>query len=129
MAEPQSVVALFIRHDGYVCAVTRRHKPEDLSLPGGSINPGEDPIMACLREIREELSADVRVLAIQFTYERVDEVDGNVAWVFEVLDWTGEPRQNEDGILVSWEKPRRLLEPNCTFREYNRKLFKHVGLI
>ena len=55
-AAPSSVVALFVKEGVFgtklVCATTRRNKPEDLSLPGGKVEPGEDPVAALLREIR-----------------------------------------------------------------------------
>ena len=130
-ATPKSVCALFIRpEDQRVCAVTRRHRYDDLALPGGKIFPGETPIVARIREVGEELGPEVQVLGLHLYFERKDEADDdNIAWCFHITRWIGEPKQNEDGILVSWEKPARLLEPNCTFREYNRKLFEAACLL
>jgi 8-oxo-dGTP pyrophosphatase MutT (NUDIX family) len=131
--EPSSVVALLSRVNQFgtreVCCTTRRNEPENLSLPGGGIKPGEDPVIALVRECGEELGRGLRILALRFVYERVDPVDQKVAWVFEITQWEGEPQQNEEGIGVSWQKPERLLWEGCTFREYNRGLFKAVGLI
>jgi mutator protein MutT len=124
-ANPGSVCALLIR-DGLVCAVSRRNKPDDRGLPGGKIEPGELASEAMVREVQEEVG--VRPLAYQYVFERVDETDGNVAWCYLVRRWEGEPRQCEAGITVSWVEPARLLDPGCTFREYNRKLFEALGL-
>jgi len=125
MGTPGSVVALIIRN-GEVCRVTRRWKPGNYSLVGGSINPGEDPYDAIVRETMEEVG--VKILEAHYVFERVDETDGKIAWCYHVTKWEGEPHQCEDGIQVSWGKPETLLTEDCTFREYNRRLFKVMGL-
>ncbi len=125
MSTPRSVVGLLFR-DGKICAVSRRNQPEDLGLPGGKIESGETPEDAIDREIREEVH--VRVLKKHFVYERVDRTDGKIAWCYIIDEWEGDPCQSEDGIYVSWVTPQRLLEPSCTFREYNAGLFAHLGL-
>jgi mutator protein MutT len=126
MAEPFSVTGLLIR-DGEVCAVSRLNRPEDLGLPGGKIEPGETPDEAVAREVFEEIG--VKVIRMEFCFERVDKVPGRVCWCYRIEEWEGEPRQMEPGHFVSWEKPIRLLDPSCTFCEYNDRLFASLGLI
>lgn len=126
MTAPGSVVAL-VERDGLVLSVTRRNKPGNLSLVGGSIEPTDaSPFAALKREAAEE--AGINVLEAEKVFERVDETDGKVAWCYRVKFFTGEPRTREPGIEVSWRKPSELLSSKCTFREYNRLLFAHLGL-
>ncbi len=134
-ASPGSVVALFVK-DGMVLSVTRRNKPEDLSLVGGSIEPKDwrdgdldyqAAYRALVREVREEVGVEVK--KAQWIFERVDETDGKTAWCYQIFEWDGEPRTCEPGIAVSWRRPHELLSEKCTFREYNQRLFRHMGII
>ena len=124
MNTPSFVVAL-IEKDGLILAVSRRNKPDDLGLPGDSIEPGETAYNALVREVKEETGVEVR--AAHHFFSRIDETtDGKVAWTYTVVDWVGQPRQREEGITVQWVKPERLLEDACTFREYNRHMLQKL---
>jgi len=127
MKQPRSVVALVIKPDGQVLAVSRRDHPDDLGLPGGKIDPGETPEQALVRELREE--TDLEAKDFTFCYERVDRSDGRVAWCYQVTVWDGLAVQREAGIRVAWVDPKRLLEERCTFREYNRGLLESLRLL
>ncbi len=126
---PSFVVGLLKRKDGCVLAVSRRNRPHDLGLPGGTIEARDfNPFVALIREVKEE--TDVDVTSACYAFSRVDETtDGKVAWTFLVEGWSGEPKQVEDGVTVQWVRPGRLLEEGCTFREYNRALFEHLGIL
>jgi 8-oxo-dGTP pyrophosphatase MutT (NUDIX family) len=105
--------------------VTRRNKPRDYSLVGGSIDLKDASAWdAMTRETWEEIG--VTVLRAHMVFERVDPTDGGLAWCYLVEKWEGEPHQREPGIEVSWGEPETLLAETCTFREYNRMLFKHL---
>jgi 8-oxo-dGTP pyrophosphatase MutT (NUDIX family) len=126
MTTPGSVVAL-IEKDGLVLSVTRRNKPGNLSLVGGSIEPTDkNPYEALAREVREE--AGINILEAEKVFERVDETDGKVAWCYRVKFFTGEPKTVEPGVEVAWVRPSDLLTKACTFAEYNRRLFHQLGL-
>lgn len=59
-----TVVGAVIVADGRVLAA-RRRRPIELAglweFPGGKVEPGEDPRVALVREIREELAATIAV--------------------------------------------------------------------
>ena len=127
MNQPESVVALLIK-DNLICRVTRRHKPGDFSLVGGSIDSTDlNPWNAMAREVWEEVG--VTVLEAHKIFERVDSTSGQIAWCYHVTQWEGNPHQCEDGIEVSWGDPQSLLTEICTFREYNRQLFEQLKLL
>ena len=67
-------VSAIVLHDDRVLLIEHR-KSGTVLPPGGHINPGEDPVQALLREVREEVGIDVEVLAEQrFRHPRVDVV-------------------------------------------------------
>ncbi len=123
--KPRSVCAILLRGK-QVCRVTRRNKPWDYALVGGSIDSKDASAWeAMTREVFEEIGVDV--VRAHMVFERVDPTDGGLAWCYIVDEWVGEPHQCEPGIGVSWGEPETLLAENCTFREYNRMLFTHLG--
>ena len=64
LAPPVVVVGAAVLQHGRVLAA-RRTRPAELrglwELPGGKVEPGEDPDAAVVREVREELGCEVRV--------------------------------------------------------------------
>lgn len=117
MSKLLSVVGLMER-DGLVLAVSRKGNREDLGLPGGKIEPGESPEEALAREVMEETG--VRVVLARGVFEVPH------ARVYEILAWEGEP-SSQEGTAVLWVRPERLLEPQCSFRDFNRALFQSLG--
>jgi len=123
-----SVAALLIHPDGDVLSISRRDDFENIGLVGGKVDPGEMPVIALIREVREEIGVDVLEKDVEAIYDRPD-VPGKVCRCFRVHAWIGRPRAMERGFKVRWVSLARMLEPGGTFTEYNRALFKHLGLI
>ncbi len=63
MKKTVSVVAAVIESEGRFFATQRGYGPQKdgWEFPGGKIEPGETPEAALMREIREELDADITV--------------------------------------------------------------------
>lgn len=120
-----SVCALVINNRGEILCCSRRNKPDDLGLPGGKIDPGETPDQAMLRELKEETG--ITAIVFHNIFERGEETaDGRMSRTYYVSKYEGEPASQEEGITVSWQKPSRLLEENCSFREFNRQLLHTI---
>ena len=66
-----NVVAVLIEQDGKVFAAQRAYGElkGKWEFPGGKIEPGETPEEALVREIKEELSADIHVGKLLHTVE------------------------------------------------------------
>jgi 8-oxo-dGTP pyrophosphatase MutT (NUDIX family) len=128
------VGALILRADGRMLAASRKNDHTDLGLPGGKVDPGETEAEALVRELQEETSL------IAKGYQRVfASPDGAGYWfvTFLVFDlggpieetWGLDSFVNREGALVRWVEPSHLLQTFCSFREYNRDLFAHLGLL
>jgi 8-oxo-dGTP diphosphatase len=93
--------------DGGRLLAARRLEPPALAggweLPGGKVEPGEEEAAALVRECREELGVEIRLL------ERVGgdwPMTGDAvlrAWTAEIVD--GVPRPLEDHSEVRWLDP------------------------
>jgi len=71
----------------------RRDFPGRWSLPGGHVEPGERPVDALVRELREELGVEATVSgAPSLRLERrPDTDDGMIQDVWVVTAWAGSP--------------------------------------
>ena len=69
--ETKEVVAAIIVKDGRVFATQRGYGDfkDWWEFPGGKIEPGESPEQALVREIREELDAEIRIQSLLRTVE------------------------------------------------------------
>jgi len=130
MAQPSAVVIFCQDQDGNVLAVSRKGNLEDLGLPGGKIDPSDPtPADAICREFYEEVGVPITPVDVKFVWERLDPASGNIAWCYRLLrNLPGLPQAVEPYTWVGWVRPERLLLQSCVFREYNRGLFKHLGI-
>ncbi|WP_405478736.1 (deoxy)nucleoside triphosphate pyrophosphohydrolase [Streptomyces sp. NBC_00009] len=106
MTEPTVVVAAAIHESGRLLAA-RRSAPPELAgrweLPGGKVEPGEDPTRALVRELREELGIGAELVA------RVPGEwplkPGYVLRVWTARLLSGSPRPLEDHDELRWLGP------------------------
>lgn len=72
-------------------------------VPGGFLEPGEDPEQAARREIREELGIEVGALRLLLA-DINPLADGSTVLdlIFEASHFTGEPRASDDAAEVGW---------------------------
>ena len=104
------VVAALVR-DGARVLVSRRRADQPMPLlwefPGGKVEPGEDPVAALAREVREELGCGVRVGRIHevvfHAYEAFDLV--MLVYACEITD--GAPSA-VDVAEIAWVEAERL---------------------
>ncbi|MGW6360225.1 (deoxy)nucleoside triphosphate pyrophosphohydrolase [Streptomyces sp. NPDC055092] len=106
MTEPTVVVAAALQENGRLLAA-RRSAPPELAgrweLPGGKVEPGEDPKRALVRELREELGIGAELVA------RVPGEwplkPGYVLRVWTARLLSGSPRPLEDHDELRWLGP------------------------
>jgi ADP-ribose pyrophosphatase YjhB (NUDIX family) len=61
-------------------------------LPGGTLNPGESPSQAALREAKEETDLDVALGRQLGTTTDIWEGQKKVTYFFDTMSWSGTPK-------------------------------------
>lgn len=81
------------------------HGAGKISVPGGWVDPGEDPAEAIIRETWEEVGLTVTDLKFRgYTYDLHPEGVEDVCLWFEATDWLGHARSTDPDRIsrVSW---------------------------
>jgi 8-oxo-dGTP diphosphatase len=129
---PKLVVGAAILRDRRVLATRRTRPPEARGLwelPGGKVEPGEEPGEGLVREIREELGCVVRVTGTLDGQQRIG--DDYLLQVLAAELVAGEPVPHEHDAL-RWLGPDELdavtwLAPDVPFLAQVRELLRQVG--
>jgi 8-oxo-dGTP diphosphatase len=104
------VVAALVRREGRIL-VSRRRADQPMPLlwefPGGKVEPGEDPVVALAREVKEELDCEIRVGRIHevvfHAYEAFDLV--MLVYACDLVSGTPRPAQVAE---IAWVEPAHL---------------------
>lgn len=101
-------VGCVIVRDGKALITKRARPPEKgrFDIPGGFLEPDEDPITGLIREVREELSMKVTVgmtdLVQAVPHRYGDDGDWTLALGFIARDPAGDPQPADDVEEVRW---------------------------
>lgn len=115
-------VSLAVFRAGLVLLAKRARPPfaGAFSLPGGLVEAGETLEGAALRELREEVQVDARIVAFNQHVESIDRDGGdNILHHFVIAsfagEWiAGEAKPGPEAIETIWAEPSRLASLDCT---------------
>lgn len=118
---------LMMHPDGRLLTASRRGKPHDIGIPGGKLDPGEEPHETALREVFEETGIKVEGHELDFLYRRpcAGEVDYDMTtYLCFAENLTSqplfeEPYEHEEGIQIRWATWDELTAPHNAFAKYN----------
>ncbi len=121
-AAPILAVSLAVFRAGKVLLATRTRAPfaGAFSLPGGSVEAGETLIEAALRELREEVAVEARVIAFNRHVESIERDEaGAIRRHFVIAsfvgDWiAGEGTAGPEAGEIIWAEPSELRLLHCT---------------
>lgn len=116
----EAAVMLIIK-DGLILGISRRHDPSKFGLPGGKVEPYEQPHQAAIRETQEECGIKVSDCVLIFRRDELrDTPEGEDfhAYCYYALQWEGEPISSEEGV-VKWLTAAELTGENGAFSDYN----------
>lgn len=129
---PYAASALIFSADGsHILSVSRKHDFEDLGLPGGKVDPGENFQDAVIREVAEETGVQVNKLVPFFGDYCGTPGIHHVHWCLTfICQATGEIHTTEKGRVV-WVPPARIVRDDNgklnSFSNYNYDMFEALN--
>lgn len=123
-AWPTAVCAL-VRYDGKWLAVSRKGDPGDMGLPGGKVEPGEQPWAACVRELKEETGLTFGRGPHEVFRAACGDFDVATYYMgIYVPEFDAGKLLPESGTSVQWLTELELTHPRNSFANYNWRLFE-----
>ncbi len=119
---PLLAVSIAVFRGGKVLLATRTRPPfaGAFSLPGGLVETGETLEEAALRELREEVQVEARIILFNRHVESIERDEaGKVRRHYVIAsfvgDWiTGEGAMGPEAGAIAWVEPSRLTQLHCT---------------
>jgi len=106
-ADPKVAATVLVEREGAILLVRRSIEPArgKWCFPGGYVDFGEDPVVAAIRECREEVGLDIaelRLLDVSFNGRVI------VITYGASVDGTSEPAPADDADMAAWFVPPSL---------------------
>lgn len=134
---------LLVKHDAdgspLVLTVSRKTNAADIGIPGGKMDDADSSLAhAAVRELLEETGYTVdptKLLQVLVADgdTGLDTITSCACTTFIVIDnmlnlVTSTVDATEKGV-IAWLPPSSLVQPNCSFAAYNRRLLAAVNLL
>lgn len=122
----KSATVLLPDAQGRILAVSRGDTLQDWGMPGGFIEPGEGPVEAAARELREETNIAVAPEDLVEVYRQSGCITYTPTVRVPIPDLLySDPFEG----YVAWVDPEQIACASCTFRRENGRMLRALGLI
>lgn len=111
---------------GYrILSISRGDDLKDWGLVGGKVEPGESMEKCLMREVQEEAGVIVSLMVPVYT----GMARTRITTTFLALEATLPEKMyvTREGT-VAWKQLLEVMADDCTYRDYNLRMFKHMGL-
>jgi ADP-ribose pyrophosphatase YjhB (NUDIX family) len=113
-----------VQKDSLLLSISRENDPDDWTLPGGKLEPGESWLTGLVREVREETG--VEVISANLVHEGESDDDHYVrVYSCRLAEYPETFPDNPEGV-VKWVKPHELVK-GC-FRKFNMLALSAAGV-
>jgi len=122
-------VCVLVERKGQLLSVQRRRRLEFIGLPGGKVDPGEEPIMAALREFEEETGYVLSLEQLRLVYCAPDETNVMTATFVAHAgnDWP-DHAIGPEGTDVAFVPAEQLTDPaKSEFSLYNKAMLEALA--
>jgi 8-oxo-dGTP diphosphatase len=121
---PRIAIGAVVFKEGRVLLVRRNQAPAYglWSIPGGSVELGEDLHAATEREIREETGVAIRAQEPVYVFDFIDRDErGGVRYHYVIIDYLadfieGKPQAGDDVSAAEWVHPDQLASMDVSAR-------------
>lgn len=96
------------RPDGSVLLAKRTKPPYRWSFPGGAVEPGESAEDAAIREAREEVAIEIKIIAKVGEHEAALPDRRYIITVFAASLLRGEPTPGPEASRIGWFTPAEI---------------------
>jgi mutator protein MutT len=119
-----AVCLVTFNQSNQILAVSRKTDHSDFGLPGGKIDPGETPLEALIREIKEETGLDLKNIQFQFIRDCNHQLDMKPCAVY-TAEVVGDINHNEPHV-VKWVEPKVVTQGS--FGDFNIATFQKLNI-
>lgn len=118
-------VVVVIRNSKGTLLTSRRAKPDNFGFPGGKVDPGETPLEAARRELKEETGLDGFNFELVYSAPEVTS-GGRIVAVYTADVDIDQNLQPEEGINVIWGDIMQTVKEDSAFKVFNAILLTRI---
>lgn len=120
--DPATAVAVLIEKENQLLLAQRKHDPKKgyWDTPGGFVEVGETVEETVIREVKEETTLEVEIVAYLGSKDDLYDLQPTINLIFLTSPIEGKPQAQDDVAKLAWLKPEEILEKRLAFTNTRR---------